>query len=221
MSTTAPKGSLAMRKVPAPPLDLSTVRDHSFARPGLPAEVNAWRNENGPAVERAIHDLESSRRGQGPKFLGALWAKVRRAGEPDLDLGLVSGRVVTNAGMAYLVDAFQNLTEVELFRYHGIGTGTAGESPSDTALGTEATTQYTTNNTRPTGTITEGSGTNIFETVATVTVKASIAVTEHGIFTQAGVPGGTLLDRSVFAAINLASGEGVVFTYDLVFPSGS
>lgn len=210
-----------MVKIPAPkpPLDLSVAREFGLAKAGQPAEVKTWKRDNEGHLERGLRDLEMRERGCGPAYLGALWATVHRA-DGDLDLGLISARVVTTAGVNFIVSAFQNLNELELMRYHGIGTGAAAEATSDTALGTEATTQYTTSSVRPTGSLAQGASANIFETVATVSVKAAIAVTEHGIFTQAAVPGGTLLDRSVFAVVNLASGEALSFTYDLTLPAG-
>lgn len=221
INSSAPSGRLRMAVVPAPrpPLTVGVLREHGLAQPGQPAHIKAWKRDNEQHLERGLRDLELNARGLGPRFLGALWATVHRADGVD-DLGLVSARVVTDAGVQFIVDAFQNLTELETMKYHGIGTGTTAEAASQTALVTEATTQYLTNNTRPAGTLAEGSSTNIYETVATVTVKASIAVTEHGIFSQTAVPGGTLLDRSLFTVVNLAANEAIVFTYDLTFPSG-
>lgn len=203
---------------PKPPLDLEVARLNGLPQLGQPAEVKAWKRDNEGNFERGLRDLELAARGRGPQFFGALWATVHRA-DGDIDYGLISARVVTTAGVAYIVDAFQNLVELELMKYHGIGTGTAAEATSDTALATEATTQYTTSNVRPTGTLAEGAA-NIFETVATIGVKAATAVTEHGIFNQAAVPGGVLLDRSVFAVLNLASGESVTTTYDFTVNAG-
>ena len=48
-----------------------------------------------------------------------------------------------------------------------------------------------------------------------MTFDATAAIVEHGIFSQAATGGGTLLDRSVFSAINVASGDSIQFTYDL------
>jgi hypothetical protein len=140
-----------------------------------------------------------------------------------IPLGLASMRVVTDAGVGFIVDAFQNLTEVETMRFHGLGTGTTAEAASQTALVTEFTTQYATDNTRPTGTLTEGAGANVFRTVATFSPDSggTLAVTEHGIFSQAATGGGVMLDRSVFSAVNLVAGsDSITATYDLTMPSG-
>ena len=134
------------------------------------------------------------------------------------DLGLVSYKVVTDAGVGYIVDAFQNLTELENMKYHGLGTGTTAEAASQTGLVTELTTQYNPDNTRATGSLTEGAGANVFRTVGTNTVDGAAAVTEHGIFSAA--TGGVLLDRSLFSVINLASGDSLQTTYDLSLTSG-
>jgi hypothetical protein len=140
-----------------------------------------------------------------------------------VDYGVVSTRVVTNAGVNYLVDSLQGTVEPENLRYHGFGTGTNAESASDTALQTELTTQYNPDNTRPTGSLGEGASANVFRTVGTLTPDSggTIAITEHGIFSQAGTGGGTLLDRSVFAANNITAGsDSLQATYDLTLSSG-
>jgi hypothetical protein len=123
--------------------------------------------------------------------------------------------LIVNTGENYLVDAFQNLTEPENLRYHAIGTGTAAPAETDTALAAELTTQYNPDNTRATGSLTEGAATNVFRTVGTNTVDAAVAITEWGLMSQAAVPGGTLWSRVTFAAINLASGDSLQTTYDL------
>lgn len=138
--------------------------------------------------------------------------------------GTLSTRVVTTAGVNFIVDAFQNLVELENLKYHGFGTGTNAEASANTALQTEETTQYATDNTRPTGTTTEGASANIYRTVATYSPDSggTRAITEHGVFDQAANSGGTLLDRSVFAAVNLvAAADSLQVTYELTLTAGS
>lgn len=138
------------------------------------------------------------------------------------DVGEVSRRVVTDAGVGFIVDAFQNLTELEVMKYHGIGSGTTAEAAAQTALVTEFTTQLNPDNTRATGTTIEGATANIYRTVATNTVDSSVTVNEHAIFNQAAVAGGTMLDRSMFSGspVGLTSGDSLQSTYDLTFSSG-
>lgn len=147
---------------------------------------------------------------------------VIRANGKREDLGEVSRKVVTDTGVGFIVDAFQNLTELENMKYHGIGTGTTAEAASQTALVTELTTQYNPDNTRATGTTIEGASANIYRTVGTNTVDAAVTINEHGIFSQAATGGGVMIDRSMFSgsAVGLASGDSLQSTYDLTFTSG-
>lgn len=138
------------------------------------------------------------------------------------DFGLLSARVVTDAGVAYIVDAWQNIVELENMKYHGFGTGTTAEAAGQTALVTELTTEYVSDNTRPTGTTTEGATGNIYRTVATLSPDSggTLAITEHGVFSATSA--GTLLDRSKFSAINLVAGsDSLQTTYELTLTSGS
>jgi hypothetical protein len=146
------------------------------------------------------------------RLVGRLYVIVLRADGGREDYGLVSTRVVTTAGVNYLVDAFQGTTEPENFKYHAMGTGNTAEAVGDTALVTEVES-------RVTGTQTEGASANIYRTVATITATAGRAITEHGIFSASSA--GTLLDRSVFSVINLSTSDSIQFTYDLTLPAGS
>lgn len=129
------------------------------------------------------------------------------------ELGLVSTKVVTTAGVNYIVDGLQaNTTDISLFRFHGSGTGTTAEAIGQTALVTEVAT-------RTSGTQTEGASANIYRTVGTITYSGTFAITEHGIFSASSA--GTMLDRSVFSAINVLSGDSIQFTYELTVPAGS
>lgn len=144
--------------------------------------------------------------------VGRLYIQVIRADGTVTDLGLVSTRVVTTAGVGYLVDALQGSVEPENMKYHAMGTNNTAENSSDTALGTEVET-------RGTGTQTEGSSANIYKTVGTVTATTNRAIVEHGIFSASS--SGTLLDRSVFSTINLVNGDSIQFSYELTLPAGS
>lgn len=134
--------------------------------------------------------------------------------------GVVSRRVVTDAGVQFLVDAWQNLVEMEIMKYHALGTGTTAEAASQTALVTELSTAYNPDNTRATGSLTEGASANIFRSVGTNTLDGSAAVTEHGLLSQAATGGGVLWDRSVFSVLNLAASDSLQTTYDLSAASG-
>lgn len=208
----------------APPdphkLSLREIFLFGFPRPGLAAEVFRFRLKNLPHLMRGLWRELLARLFNVPHFTGQLFLSVIRANGERVEFGLASMRVVTTAGVNFIVDAFQNLTELEILKFHGIGTGVAAEAAADTALGTELTTQYNPDSTRATGSLTEGASANVYRTVGTNAVDAAVAITEHGIFSQAATGGGTLLDRSVFSAMNLASGDSLQTTYDLTVTAG-
>lgn len=135
------------------------------------------------------------------------------------DYGIVGRKVVTDVGVGYIVDAFQNSVEVENMKFHGLGTGTTAESAAQTALVTELTTEYT-GDVRATGTTTEGATANIYRTVATNTLDGTpgAALREHGVFSASTA--GVMLDRTLYSAITLSSGDALQSTYELTFSSG-
>jgi hypothetical protein len=133
---------------------------------------------------------------------------------------VVSRRQVTDTGVGYIVDAFANSVELENMKYHGVGTGGAAEGAGNTALTTESTTILNPDSTRATGSTIEGATGNIYKTVGTVAFDGSGAITEQGIFSQAATGGGVMIDRHLFSAINVVSGDSIEFTYQLTFTSG-
>jgi hypothetical protein len=210
----------AINPYPVEVAGLDTIRRWSTRQPGLPAVVNKFRQDNYFRLINGAKRVLMARKFGIPTFNGQLWLSVLRANGDVEDYGLVSLRVVTTAGVGFIVDAFQNLVELELMKYHGVGTGVTAEAVGDAALVTESTTALNPDNTRATGSQTEAAA-NIYRTVGTNTFDASAAITEHGIFSQAAVPGGVLLDRSVFSAINVATGDSIQTTYDFTVTAGS
>lgn len=149
-----------------------------------------------------------------------LRGRLRTADGRWVDYGVLSRRVITNAGVTFLRDDFNNnAQDITTLNYHGCGTGTNAEAAGDTALQTESTTALNPDSTRATGTRSTPAS-NQFQSVGTLTFDASAAVTEHGILSQAATGGGTLWDRSVFSAINVASGDSIQFTYVLTLTAG-
>jgi hypothetical protein len=129
-----------------------------------------------------------------------------------IDYGVVGYRVVTNAFVNFLVDQLQTETAaIGDFKYHDSGTGTTAEAAGDTALVTAVES-------RATGSQTEGASANIYKSVGTVAYTATRAITEHGLFNAS--TGVTLMDRTVFSAVNVVNGESIEFTYQLTINSG-
>lgn len=223
-ASLAPAGHLGMQVIRRWP-HATTVRSiikHGLPWFGNPSEVNVWRFKNIPNLWRGFWRILIAKVFRIPTHYGALYLDVIDAEGRRTAYGLASLRVVTDTGVAFIVDAFQNSVELENMKYHGFGTGGTAEGASQTALVTELTTEYASDNTRPTGTTTEGATANIYRTVATLDPDSAVAITEHGVFDQAANSGGVMIDRSLFAAVNLAaSGDTLQATYDLTFASGS
>lgn len=222
-ASPGPGGSFS--SAPMRHLSLREVARHGAPRRGLPDEVNEWRERNWPRLLRDALKVTAGVRFARAMGLmtayGRLSLAVIRADGRVLDLGLASFRVVTTAGVGFMTDALQNLTEPENLKFHAIGLNTAdpAEAVGDTALVAELTTQYNPDNTRATGSQVEN-GANVYRTVGTNTVDAAVGIKEHGILTQAATGGGTLLDRSVFAVVNLGIGDGMQSTYDYTQATG-
>lgn len=223
--TTTASGAVTLqvtRGTPPRPTTVRTILGDCLPRPGLPTGVARYRLRNIRNVWRGLWRWTLAQLLTIPTHVGVLRLVVHRGTGEVIDFGVVSCRVVTTAGVGFIVDAFQNLTELENLKFHGFGTGGTAEAVGDTALVTELTTQYVPDNTRPTGTTTEGASANIYRTVATLDPDADVAITEHGIFSQAATGGGVLLDRSLFAVINLsgAGGDTLQATYELTVSAG-
>jgi hypothetical protein len=143
------------------------------------------------------------------ELTGMLSARVFRANGRVQDLGVIARKKVTTAFVNHLVDSLQNqtATPIDTFKYHDSGTGVGAESNANTALGTPC------GEARDVGTQLEGASANIYKSVATHTYAGPFAITEHGLFSAAAA--GTLMDRSVFAAINVVATEKIEFSYEL------
>lgn len=232
---TEPQGELRLRVVrntetrarPGRELSLRDIVAYGTPSRDLHPEVNRFRKANAPHLGRGVRRFVPARfvaRRLGlPYMWSQLWLRKIAADGQTFDYGLAGLRVVTDAGVAAIVDGFQNTVEIETFNYHGFGTGSTAEAAGDTALVTELTTQYTVDNTRPTGTQGEGATANIYQTVGTLTVDSGgpLSMREHGIFTQAATGGGTLLDRTVYALITLETNDSLEATYEITFTAGS
>lgn len=140
-----------------------------------------------------------------------LTATIIKADGTLVPLGVVSRRLVTDAGVAYIVDAFDNTVELENMNFHDAGTGTNAEAAGNTAL------QTAWGGARVAGTQSQPAA-NQYRTTATIPFTGTFAITEHGVFSASSA--GTLLDRSVFSAINVVNGDSIQFQYTLTINSG-
>lgn len=142
-----------------------------------------------------------------------LKARVIRANGEVEDLGVLSTKVITDAFVNYVVDELQASSGgIAGFRYHGAGISSTAENQTQTALGSEV-------DSRAIGTQSEGAAQNIYRSIGVVSFGASYAIVEHGLFR--GASGEVMMDRSVFPAINVGSGDSIEFTYELTLPAGT
>lgn len=199
-STVRPFGALVARKIPAP-------------GPGL-----LWRLRNTlrPAFLRgwlAYHVAAPLARSFGLAVaIGRLEAILIRADGRRVNYGVLGYRVVTTAFVNFVTDQLQTETSVfGDFKFHDSGVGTTAENAADTGMET------TDGESRATGTQTE-SAANAYRSVGTISYTTTKAITEHGLFNDAS--SGTLMDRTVFSAVNVVNGDSIQFTYTLTISSG-
>jgi len=169
------------------------------------ARVGAWRG--------LVH-------ASGVIAVSRLYATVFRADGTVERLGLIATKFITDTGVAFLVDDWDNsVTDFTTMNFHGCGTGTNAENQTDSALQTESTTILNPDSTRATGTRSQPAA-NQYRSVGTLTFDGAGAITEHGIFSQSATGGGVLWDRSVFSAINVANLDSIQFTYTCTVSAG-
>jgi hypothetical protein len=125
--------------------------------------------------------------------------------------------VFTNAGAAIITNRVIQAGTAPKNIGWGIGTGAA--NVADTTLGTESAPTTAGGRTVGTESRTTVSVTNDnYQVTGTVTAGSGLAITEAGLFDN--VTAGNLLIRSVFAAVNVVSGDSIAFTFGLQFVPG-
>ena len=144
-----------------------------------------------------------------------MWGFIERFREVDpKTYRRVKNRMITTVFVDFIVDQLQTETSVfGDFKYHDSGTGTDAEAITDTILGND------TGEARSTGTQTETDH-DTYKSVATDTYANTFAITEHGLFAVATLATGPMMDRTVFAAINVVSGNQIEFTFEGSFTAG-
>jgi hypothetical protein len=216
-------GRLALRVTRVPP----ATKIWACLLAGLPSwhasgGVNLWRLRNLPHLLRGFLPLLFLRLLGLPHFYGVCHLQKRTADGAVIDLGVVSFRVVTTAFVNKVVAGLnaQDTATFSLFKFHAFGSGVGAPASGDTGLGTEYTTQYATDNVRPTGSQVN-TGNNIYTTAGTFTPDAAVAPTECGVLSSATVGAGTLMDRFTFSAVNLnGSGDNLTPTVSITFAAG-
>jgi hypothetical protein len=185
---------------------------------GMEKAPLAWRIRNGIRRKYWTGYLYNEAAKAYSKFTGVptLTAElsavlIKRDGRR-VNYGVLGYRSITTAFVNFVVDQLQTETSVfGDFKYHDSGVGTTAENVTDTAMET------TDGESRSTGSQTETSA-NIYRSVGTISYTTTKAITEHGLFNDATT--GTLMDRTVFSAVNVINGDSIAFTYSITLSSG-
>jgi hypothetical protein len=213
------------RSMPTTTVSIDQLKFYGYPQRGLTDEVNDWRSGNQNKIKDELKRLAKAQKQNVQYLQGALYVRKIEANTGRIvSYGLAGTKQVTSAGVASIVSYMNGgaTTTASVMKFHGIGTGASAEDSSNTALQTEATTQYNPDNTRATGSQAASSTatTATYTTVGTNTVDGAVAATEHGIFSNNTVGAGILLDRTVFSVVNLASADALQTTYVLTFNTG-
>jgi hypothetical protein len=124
---------------------------------------------------------------------------------------LISDQVITTQFLEKLVDALQSDTSnLHLYKWHETGTGDAVATATDSAIETAIMSGV-----RTEGSQIDGASAVIYRSVASILYDAAYNITEWGLFSASSA--GLLLDRAVFTALTVSSGETVDWTFDLEF----
>lgn len=152
-----------------------------------------------------------------------IWKAFKKTFGVDLKIPFLTGyytvkpleaNLITTKGKELAVDQLSGLTTAPVTAI-AIGTGTTAANASDTALETEITTG---GGGRGAASISNETTTTTNDTARytkTFNFTSSFAVTEEGLLDN-NTSGGNLLARQVFSAINVANGDSLQVTHDIV-----
>ena len=128
-------------------------------------------------------------------------------------LNLRGANLVTNTGRAGIASRIGGSGGEAAFTYIAIGTGTTAAAAGDTTLETELTTGGGARAAATVSRTTTDTTNDTARAVLTFTFSSSFAVTEAGLLNAASA--GTLLNRNVFSAVNVVSGDSLQVTVDI------
>lgn len=212
--------------VPPRVLSFAEVVHYGFPRTKMSRDLRAWKVRNMSNLMRGAWRILTAKQLGIPHIYGQLCLSTLDPDGHRKDYGLVSLRLITSVGAAFVVDAFQGLQSLSSMRFHGVGGSSTVELASNTTLGSEFGSAYSTINTRPSGTQAEGDSSLTYRTVGLIEVTDTVTIGEHGLFSQASVTsgspvGGVLLDRSAVASETIFTGFIIQTDYRLVVATGT
>lgn len=129
------------------------------------------------------------------------------------DERVVHDKLITTEMVDFIVDQLiSESSEFGDFKFHQCGLGATAENITDSGIETD------TGITPVAGSQTETDH-DTYKSVATMTMDATEAIRNHVIMSQSGA--GTCMDRTLFAAINVVSGNQIEFTFEISMTAGS
>ena len=201
IGVTRPVGKLQARKIKAPRAPLRWYLRNWLRWPAIKGLIAYWVI----APFARMFGIAT--------MIGKLEAVLIRADGSMVRYGVLGYRVVTTAFVNFVVDELITETsEFGDFKFHDSGVGVTAENASDTDIET------TDGESRVTGTQVEDDPDD-YQSVGTITYSTTKAITEHGLFSI--VTGGTMMDRTLFSAINVVDTDSIQFTYTINIPAGS
>lgn len=152
-----------------------------------------------------------------PTITAELEALLIRADGQRVNYGVVGRRYVTDDGVAFLVDDWDDdSTDITNMNYHASGTDNTAENQTDSDLGAEATSVTD----RVAGTKSQPAAYQL-RSIGTQSFTGSAAIVEHGLFSVITESAGVLWDRTVFTVINVGNGDSIQWTYTCTLNAGS
>lgn len=121
--------------------------------------------------------------------------------------------LITNAGLAGVASRINGAGAESAFTYIGVGIGTTASALADTALESEITTGGGERGSATASRTTTDVTNDTARLVLTYNFTATFAVTEAGALNA--VSSGVLLNRQVFTAVNVTSGDSLQVTIDV------
>lgn len=144
-----------------------------------------------------------------PTITSDLAVRVIRASGEVINFGVVDRRLVTQNGVGFLVDDWDDdTTDITTMNFHACGTGTTPAANDDTDLEAESTTITD----RVAGTKSQPAY-NQLQTIGTQSFTGAGAITEHGLFSVITESSGIIWDHHIFSAINVGNGDSIQWTY--------
>lgn len=126
---------------------------------------------------------------------------------------LSRSNLITNAGMAGVASRINGSGAEAAFTYIAIGIGATAAAATDTTLGSEITTNGGQRAAATASRVTTDVTNDTARLVLTFTFTGSFAVTEAGALNASSA--GTLLNRQVFTAVNVVSGDTLQITINI------